>query len=325
MQQVDLYDKANLIQPSRDPSLHSTPTQPPSTSRWPGPEDQIASPIQCLTLSYDSTVLLSGHQNGKVQTWNISRLAGDVTLTDFSSPVTNIEMLPPTGFPNIDKPSIKLRTVVKPRFGAFSDSSSTPFGNDLTTIPESYICTAQLFTPLLTSPQASSFSYLISHPNFPETLLTSSLAFLLASTNPSARHSPALAEETEALRAELSVLRASQAGHADKAIALNAELRKLKAVLKQKRRLKDARREKVAEAEFRWREASMQGEVVGVKADMNIEEMMEATRQAVEGMRKTGKLAAEEWEAERKGGAGREEGDEELEQLSSDTELMGSD
>ena len=322
VQQVDLYDRANLMQPLRDPDLQNTPTQPPSTSRWPGPPNPAHSPTLCLSLSYDSTVLLSGHQNGKVQTWNIAKGTFDAVLTDFSSPVTNLQMLPPTGFPHPKKPSIKLPNVIKPRFGLSSDTSSTPFNNDATSIvPESYTFTAQLLTPPPTPSQDFSFTSLISHPTFPESLLAASLGSLLASTNPSANHASASTEEAASLRAELSVLRASQAGHADKAIALNTELRRLKAVLEQKRRLKDARREKRAEAEFRWREASMRGEVVGIRADMSMEEMAEATKGAVEGMFEAGKRATEEWEEERKKGAYGEEGDESLEELSSDTEL----
>ena len=324
VQQVDLYEKAELVQPLRDPALQNTPTQPPSTSRWPSPPTPSPSPTLCLTLSYDSSVLLSGHQNGKVQTWNIAKGTFDTTLTDFSSPVTNLLMLPPTGFPHPKIPSLKLQNIVKPRFGVSSNTNIN--SHDSTSIiPESYTFTAQLLTPPLTQSPNPLFASLISQPTFSESLMSSSLASILESTNPNADYTSASSEEADNLRAELSVLRASQAGHADKAIELNTELREIKAIIKEKDRLKNVRRKKREEAEFKWREASIRGEVAGIRPEMSMEEMEEASRLAVEGMQEAGSKAVEEWEAERRKDMGKEEEEIEIEVLSSSTDAWESD
>ncbi len=59
---------------------------------------------------------MTGHQSGKVVTWDVAkgRYAGE--LVDLSSPVTNLHILPPNGFPYAAKPTLTIHNVVKPRY-----------------------------------------------------------------------------------------------------------------------------------------------------------------------------------------------------------------
>ncbi|KAL8821886.1 MAG: hypothetical protein Q9191_007226, partial [Dirinaria sp. TL-2023a] len=117
-----------------DPSQQNTPTQPPEKDRWKLPATTtttITEPssrlpaANCLTLSYDGTVLLSGHSDGKIHTWDIGKGRYSGTLHDYAHAVTNLTMLPPTGWPNPRVPRVKLHQVIKPRYESTFTSSSS--------------------------------------------------------------------------------------------------------------------------------------------------------------------------------------------------------
>jgi len=117
-------------------SIHeprSTPIQPPPESHWPprsgtsNGADVSSSPAStyALALTYDATILLSAHANGRIQAWNIATgsFVGDVTA-QAGAPITNLHILYPSGWPAAHQSStqhqqqngaFKAGTVVKPR------------------------------------------------------------------------------------------------------------------------------------------------------------------------------------------------------------------
>ncbi|KKK16486.1 hypothetical protein ARAM_000409 [Aspergillus rambellii] len=72
VQAVDFYKDQSIQHPLHDASLQATPSQPPTEDRWLPPSSDSGA-AHTLTLSYDGMTLLSGHENGKVYSWNVGR------------------------------------------------------------------------------------------------------------------------------------------------------------------------------------------------------------------------------------------------------------
>ena len=109
---IGFYEDQSVQHPLYNPSLQSTPAQLSAEDRWLAPSWQVGA-VESLTVSYDGTTLLSGHQGGKVLSWNIARQKYAATVADFSNPVTSLLMLPPAGLSSSSKRMT--HTVVKPR------------------------------------------------------------------------------------------------------------------------------------------------------------------------------------------------------------------
>lgn len=183
IQLIDFYKQPSLTHVLHDPALQSTPTQPPPSDRWPSP-GEFAVTTLCLQVSYDGTTLLSGHKDGKVQTWDVAKGRFSTKIADFSAPVTNLHMLTPVGFPNTTSPPLKLHNVVKPRYeSSLSGSSSL----SSTTVPRNYTLTAR-FTSTLSFPHQqnppSIFQTSLTQPSFPSSLLEEGLASFTAQLRP---------------------------------------------------------------------------------------------------------------------------------------------
>ena len=185
IQILDFYKQSNLAQSLDDIILESAPTQPPVSDRWRLPGASASSPL-CIQVSYDGTSLLSGHKNGKIHIWNIGEGKYGRQLADFTLPVTNLSMLPPTGFPNLKPATLKLHNVVKPRYESILDASSS--SSTGVAVPLNYTFTAQ-FTSTLQLPTSSShqsdFQTALDHPSFPIPLLEKGIAELASLNNPS--------------------------------------------------------------------------------------------------------------------------------------------
>ncbi|KAI4239688.1 MAG: hypothetical protein LQ349_000162 [Xanthoria aureola] len=180
IQFINFYKPNNLLHGTVDPSQQATPTQPPPSDRWHLP-DSLSAAVYSLQVSYDSTTLLSGHGDGKVHTWNIAKGLYSAQLADFTLPVTNLLMLPPTGFPTGQTPNLKLHNVVKPRYESSHDMDTSSNGDS--TIPINYNFTAQLLStlPLLDPcPGASDLDTALTHPSFPDSMLEEGMAELEA-------------------------------------------------------------------------------------------------------------------------------------------------
>ena len=98
-------------------------------------------------------------------------------MTDFAAPVTNIVMLKPAGFPNLQKPAVKLHNVVKPRYESFVNGDNGMSG---ITIPTKYTFVAQFTStiPLPFPAAPTSFHQALHQSSFPIALLEESLAGL---------------------------------------------------------------------------------------------------------------------------------------------------
>ncbi|MCJ1308302.1 Pre-rRNA-processing protein ipi3 [Agyrium rufum] len=297
IQMIDLYHGASASQSIRSTTTEEVPIEPRPTDRWlilqePDTTDKPASKSTlCLSLSYDATVLLSGHQNGEVRTWHVAKGSSNSTLVDLQSPVTNIHMLPPSGFPNQKKHPLKTLNVVKPRY----DSSMSGIGNGQSgTVPLNYILAAQFSStvsrrrrnPSITKP----FEHIISQPGFPPDYLAQSLSSALSSTNtlhhknssssalvPNSIHTTTersdLLEtrdnELSILKAQLSQARTVQDVYAEKATELANEIKKMRDWDREKRRRKKERAERVERERETWRKGVMSGAIVLGEGDRN--------------------------------------------------------
>ena len=174
VQLLEFYCQGGSIQPLHSPALQFTPTQPPPSDTWPIPHHS-ASQVICLQVSYDGTSLLSGHQDGKINIWNVAIGRYDKQLADFAAPVTNIALLRPTGFPNIIRPVVKLHDVVKPRYESFVNGDLSVHGAP---IPTKYAFVAQFMStlPIPFSADTTSFHQELHCSSFSTALLEESLA-----------------------------------------------------------------------------------------------------------------------------------------------------
>lgn len=93
-----------------------------------GTSSQEAGPASCLGLSYDGTVLLSGHANGQILRWDLSTKAVATELANLNASVTNISFVPPLA------PATATQTVsaVKPFLGSRSYNLVAQLSGDLT-------------------------------------------------------------------------------------------------------------------------------------------------------------------------------------------------
>ncbi|KAI4149038.1 MAG: hypothetical protein LQ341_001425 [Variospora aurantia] len=258
---LDFYKKQSLLHPLYDPNQQSTPTQPPASDHWHLPQAS-SSPVLCLQVSYDGTTLLSGHESGKVHQWNIAQGKFNVQITDFSLPVTNLLVLPPTGFPNPRTPSLKIHHVVKPRYESSLDSSR---GNGSSSIiPSNYTFTAQ-FTSTLPLPDAptgaSDLEDALTHASFPISMLENGINELAALNNPSphASHSEhnTLKVANEGLKTQLDTALCRQREAITKVLKLEEEKFRRQEDDAVKKARKKRRRIRMMEAEERARKIVM--------------------------------------------------------------------
>lgn len=176
VQSIDFYRGQSFQHPLHDPSLQSTPGQVSAEDRWlpPSAESRAA---KALSLSYDGTTLLSAHESGKVLSWNVARRKFATSVADYTHPVTNLIMLPPSGLSNPQDMKRTAHTIVKPRYdNAFSDPSHAPGA-----VPAAYAFHTHLIAPARTrNRQPSQFSQALNHTSFPDSMIENGLAELAA-------------------------------------------------------------------------------------------------------------------------------------------------
>ncbi|PLB52399.1 ribosomal assembly complex component Ipi3 [Aspergillus steynii IBT 23096] len=176
IQSVDFYKSNSIQHPLHDPSLQSAPSQLEAEDRWAPPTAESGA-AHTLCLSYDGMTLLSGHQNGKVLSWNVGRRKYASLVADYTHPVTNLFMLPPNGLP---QPSHELKrtahTIVKPRYDSTLSETSQTAG----TVPADYTFSTHLL-PTSSHPTQSKtdeFSEAFTNATFPESMIEDGLAEL---------------------------------------------------------------------------------------------------------------------------------------------------
>ena len=141
VQVVDFYKQSSPRSQLHDPAHDAVPTRSLESDRLAMPRG-LDSDILCIQVSYDGTIILSGHDDGKVHTWDVARGKYQRQIVDFAAPITNLAMLRPTGFSynnSHHKQLIKLHQVVKPRYESFAGSNKSDAA-----VPLDYKITAQL-------------------------------------------------------------------------------------------------------------------------------------------------------------------------------------
>jgi pre-rRNA-processing protein IPI3 len=182
VQVIEFTQPNSITHPLYDTRLQNTPIQvtlPP----WVAPNE--AGPALCIGVSYDGTLLLSGHNSGKISQWDTGRRCFSAELADLNAPVTNIAMLSP--FP--ETRSTIAVTVVKPKLGE---------GH--------YTFTAQL-TGSLTK---SHFDEITDNPGFPAKMLEDAIADFSRPATQSSSGDEKLLKENEDLWKIINEQRAVQ-------------------------------------------------------------------------------------------------------------------
>jgi pre-rRNA-processing protein IPI3 len=202
LQTLSFYDEmqqSTAVDIMRDGSQSHRPVQPSANTRFNAESQKLGGALS-LGLSWDGTTLISGHESGKVASWDIAKGNYISTLATLPGPVTNLQFLAPTGWAAAgEEPKFKFHTVVKPRQDAGLPSS----GSSL--VSPNYSWTMQ-FTGRLNDgplsatevrkPRASEFEEALAHPSFPLSMLEQSLAEL-NSWNPQANNSAKIAPAAE--------------------------------------------------------------------------------------------------------------------------------
>lgn len=225
VQLLNFYSEAFLASPNDDGNTTKNPlydeaqaalpVQPLASTRWSPPTADTGATLSCI-LSYDGSMLTTGHANGKILHWDIplARYSSTYppTATPLPGPVTNLVALPIIGFPDDPSPRpTRLHTIVKPKHGAFETRDVED------AIPGDYKLSGQFTTSFpvphfdassesaLQSTTKSDFMQALTHPSFPSDLLARGLAdFASWTPKPTTSSQPTIAPEVAAAAAASS-------------------------------------------------------------------------------------------------------------------------
>ncbi|KAL7621140.1 Pre-rRNA-processing protein ipi3 [Parahypoxylon ruwenzoriense] len=88
---------------------------------------QEAGPASCMALSYDGTILISGHPQGQILRWDLGSRADSTELTNLNTSVTNIVFVSPFPSPRLTKPVM----VIKPFLGSRTYNFTSQLDSDM--------------------------------------------------------------------------------------------------------------------------------------------------------------------------------------------------
>ncbi|KAK8155296.1 WD40-repeat-containing domain protein [Phyllosticta citrichinensis] len=194
----------------RDPETSYAPITPPSSSRRPSDLGLGLGAGLSITLSWDGTVVLTGHSSGKVVKWSASGGSSSHGMATLPGPVTNLSFIAPSGFlSDSEEEKFKVHAIVKPRLDLRGKISE---GEVVSPAPQNYTLSAQLVgnisSPSVSafeSPrkgQKSAFEEALTHVSFPSGFLEQSLAELATFTNSSSGASTVAASEPKPVSTE---------------------------------------------------------------------------------------------------------------------------
>lgn len=185
IQAVDFYSPPSVQHPlhgqSSSSSSSSSPVEISSEDRWLPPSPDCGA-VQAISLSYDGTTVLSGHQGGKTLSWSAGRRKYTSAVADYTYPVTNIIALQPDGLTRAPHQQACRVThaVVKPRYeSAVSAAAAEARG----VVPADYSFTTQIIcagSQEENEPFVALFSRALCHATFPESMIEDGLAELAA-------------------------------------------------------------------------------------------------------------------------------------------------
>lgn len=189
IQRIDLFrndsDNATLAPVSAHSGSQGGPMQFDSQDSWPAASANMGS-VQCLCLSYDGTLLLSGHANGRVLSWDVTKGRVQKSVADFGQRVTNLIMLRPEGLP-YDKPVLQVKAVTKPKI-----DYSIPTKRGTTGIPAGYTIQGQIThhhssngsrTPADHRQELDTFHAALTSPFFPQSIIDDAIEDLSSTTH----------------------------------------------------------------------------------------------------------------------------------------------
>ncbi|EMC98413.1 hypothetical protein BAUCODRAFT_425435 [Baudoinia panamericana UAMH 10762] len=242
VQQLDLYRQGHSTSAVQGGEKASVPIQPAASSRWRQP-DALKGAALSVSLSFDSSTLLTGHQSGSVVAWDVAtgRAQTNLMQNPLPGPVTNLCFLPVTGFAYQETKRVKVTSVMKPKFGAFDSAAGT--------VPGNYAINVELTGSDLGA-EETLWQQALTAPSFPQALLDEGLGelaswslaperhvsaaapdetedFMALDGDSNKRKEPTLEEQNAALRAQIEALRRLQTASFDRIDKINAERKAL--------------------------------------------------------------------------------------------------
>ncbi|KAK3702126.1 Pre-rRNA-processing protein ipi3 [Vermiconidia calcicola] len=234
VQQLSLYSVQNA-------AVGSATIQPPASSRWLS-SDKTAGAVLSISLSFDGCSILTGHESGSVFAWDVAKagLTTSLLQAPLPGPVTNLSLLPVSGFTGEHHSKLKIPSVVKPKFGAFDNANGA--------VPGNYTLNVE-FNSNASALEQSSFQEALTAASFPVSMLDEGLNELLSwrssigkpdgSAQKETVDFMSLEDESEqprqlsledqnvSLQAELEALRSLQRASFEKMDRINAERKAL--------------------------------------------------------------------------------------------------
>ncbi|KAK4495303.1 hypothetical protein PRZ48_013633 [Zasmidium cellare] len=180
IQQLDLYaSSAGSLDTVQNGKDATSPVQPPASSIWKVADSSHGATLS-LDVSFDGSVVVSGHESGFILSWDVARGSFGSTQTQhpLPGPVNCVSVLPVTGFATSSfknsQKNTKIHEIVKPKFAAFDSADSG-------TVPGNYAVQVQFPKDLHLSranQQPSDFMAALTAPAFPTALLDEGLCEL---------------------------------------------------------------------------------------------------------------------------------------------------
>ena len=278
VQLIDFFKSTPFSSEGMGPHESNMPTQPPTSDRWHIPLE-ASSKALCLAVNHDGTTVITGHEDGRVLSWDVARGKYSAKLCDLHAPVTNLEIMELEGFPQRFKVTSELTNIVRPRYESALASTGTSGAG--ASIPENHVFTAlcrSLPPPRLTDGAKDTdylmadFETALNHSSLPSDITDEGVvAFSETGGRPggSTETEASLQEDIGLLRAQLAYSRAAQLAHAERAVELNGEVLRLREAEETRQRAKEVRRTKKAKAAEIMRKRYM-GEKVDEEAEIEL-------------------------------------------------------
>ena len=237
LQQLDLYHSMGNFQNKNDAFA---PIQPAALSRWVHSDNSLGAALS-LSISFDGCTVTTGHESGAVLAWDVANGSPRSLLqAPLPGPVTNLHVLPVTGFSDERHSRMNIHAVMKPKVGVFDGGNGT--------VPSNYALNV-VFASALPRTATSAFERALTAPSFPTELLDEGLNDLItcAKGGSTASHDRpdesedfmaldnesskpkqlSLAEQNASLKAELEALRRLQKASFEKIDEIKAERKTL--------------------------------------------------------------------------------------------------
>ncbi|KAI9703241.1 MAG: Pre-rRNA-processing protein ipi3 [Candelina mexicana] len=183
IQIFEFFNISELANSLYDPEQSSVPVDSLPLNRWTAQGQNLGTAL-CLSVNYDGTKLFSGHESGKLISWDIAKGRFSAEIANHGSAVTNLSVLPPTGFPNGTESGLKVHKVIKPNY----DTKLSSLGANATgAVPAKYTLTAQFMSTLPAQRVSAAeplvfvnneFDAAFTHPSFPASILEEGIAEL---------------------------------------------------------------------------------------------------------------------------------------------------